>query len=139
MADKKKYCIRISGNLVEVTEEVYLCYYRMKRRALHLEEKDGKHGVVYYSSMDTEGTNGEETIPDLTSPRVEDIVTDKLMSEQLHRCISQLTESDKALIDALYFQSMSERQLSVQTNIPPMTVHDRKIKVLKKLKKMMDI
>ena len=42
MAEKKKYQIKIQGQLVPVTEEVYLTYYRMNRRELHLEEQDAK-------------------------------------------------------------------------------------------------
>lgn len=138
MADKKEYRIRISGKLVEVTKEVYLCYYRMQRRALFLEEKDGKHGVVYYSAMDTEETNGEEAIPDLTSPYVEDVVTDKLMVEQLYRCISRLTESEKMLIEALYFQGKSEREWSAETGIPQKTINNRRLRLVGKLRKMME-
>lgn len=138
MADKKEYRIRISGKLVEVTKEVYLCYYRMQRRALFLEEKDGKHGVVYYSAMDTEETNGEEAIPDLTSPYVEDVVTDKLMVEQLYRCISRLTESEKTLIEALYFQGKSEREWSAETGIPQKTINNRRLRLVGKLRKMME-
>ena len=47
MAEKKEYRIKVQGQLVPVTEEVYLTYYRMKRRELHLEEKDTAHGVFY--------------------------------------------------------------------------------------------
>lgn len=137
MADKKEYRIRISGELVAVTEEVYLCYYRMKRHALHLEEKDKKHGVVFYSSMDNGETNGEEAIPDLSLRHIDDIVVDKLMSEQLHRCISQLTEPEQALIDALFFQGKSEREFSTKNGIPQKTINDRKQRILNKLKKLL--
>ena len=80
MAEKKEYRIKVQGQLVPVSEEVYLTYYRMKRRELRLEEKDAAHGVFYYSALDTEETNGEDAIPDLLSPRVEETVVDKLMS-----------------------------------------------------------
>lgn len=75
---KKEYKIKVQGQLIPVNEEVYFTYYRMKRRELHLEEKDMAHGVFSYNALDTEGTNGEDTIPDLVSPRVEDIVMNKL-------------------------------------------------------------
>ncbi len=90
MAEKKEYQIKVQGQLVSVTEEVYLTYYRMKRRELHLEEKDAKHGVFHYSALDTAEINGEDAIPDLTSPRVEDVVTDKLIAEKFHQCLAQL-------------------------------------------------
>ena len=37
----------------------------MKRRELHLQEKDAKHGVLFYSALDTGETDGEDAIPDL--------------------------------------------------------------------------
>ncbi len=35
MAQKKEYRIKVEGQLIPVTEEVYLTYYRMRRRELH--------------------------------------------------------------------------------------------------------
>lgn len=90
MAEKKKYQIKVQGQLVPVSKEVYLTYYRMRRHERHLEEKDIANGVFYYSALDTEETNGEDAMPDLVSPRVEDIVTDKLMAEKLHKCLACL-------------------------------------------------
>ncbi|WP_312355414.1 sigma-70 family RNA polymerase sigma factor [Aminipila sp.] len=137
MAEKKKYQIKIQGQLVPVTEEVYLTYYRMKRRERHLKEQDAKHGVFHYSALDTKDTNGEDGIPDLTSPRIEDYVMNKLIAEKLSHCIAQLTEEEQELIQALFFRAISERQLSAETGLHHMTIHDRKIKILGKLKKLM--
>lgn len=138
MAEKKEYRIKVQGQLVPVTEEVYLTYYRMKRRELHLEEKDAAHGVFYYSALDTDETNGEDAIPDLISPHVEDVVTDKLIAEKLHQCLSQITKEEQELIFTLFFQNKSEHQLAAETGIPRMTLHDRKVKILRTLKKLME-
>lgn len=139
MAEKKEYRIKVQGQLVPVTEEVYFTYYRMKRRELHLEEKDAKHGVFYYSAMDTVETNGEDAIPDLISPCVEDMVIDKLIVEKLHRCLDQLTKEEQELIFTLFFQNKSEHQLAAETGIPRMTIHNRKNRILIRLKKLMEI
>jgi RNA polymerase sigma factor (sigma-70 family) len=138
MAEKKEYRIKVQGQLVPVTEEIYLTYYRMKRRELHLEEKDARHGVFFYSGLDTGETNGEDAIPDLLSPHVEDMVVDKLMSQRLHQCIGQLTSQEQELIFILFFQNKSEHQLAAETGIPRMTIHDRKVKILSTLKKLME-
>ncbi len=138
MAEKKEYRIKVQGQLVPVTEEVYLTYYRMKRRELHLEEKDAAHGVFYYNALDTDETNGEDAIPDLISPHVEDVVTDKLIAEKLHQCLSQITKEEQELIFTLFFQNKSEHQLAAETGIPRMTLHDRKVKILRTLKKLME-
>lgn len=138
MAEKKEYLIKVQGQLVPVTEEVYLTYYRMKRRELHLEEKDAKHGVFHYSALDTDQTNGEDAIPDLSSPRLEDVVMDKLIAEKLHQCLAQLAKEEQELIFTLFFHNKSEHQLAAETGIPRMTIHNRKKRILARLKKLME-
>ncbi|WRS28340.1 sigma-70 family RNA polymerase sigma factor [Oscillospiraceae bacterium MB08-C2-2] len=139
MAEKKEYRIKVQGQLVPVSEEVYLTYHRMKRRETYLEERDTTNGVFYYSALDTEGTNGEDVIPDLVSPRVEDLIMDKLLAEKLHQCLAQLTKEEQELIFTLFFQNKSERQLAEETGIPQKTINDRRHKILVKLKKLMKI
>ena len=138
MAENKEYRIKVQGQLVPVTEEVYLTYYRMKRRELHLEEKDTAHGVFYYSALDTEETNGEDAIPDLLSPHVEDMVVDKLMSQQLRQCIAQLSKEEQNLIFALYYQGKTQMELERETGIKQQTISYRDRQIRLKLKKMME-
>lgn len=139
MAEKKEYRIKVQDQLVPVSEEVYVTYHRMKRRETYLEERDTTNGVFYYSALDTEGTNGEDVIPDLVSPRVEDLIMDKLLAEKLHQCLAQLTKEEQELIFTLFFQNKSERQLAEETGIPQKTINDRRHKILVKLKKLMKI
>lgn len=136
---KKIHQIRVQGQLVPVTEEVYLTYYRMKRRELHLQEKDAKHGVFYYSALDTSETIGEDAIPDLISPRVDDMVVDKLMAQRLHDCIKQLTEKEQEIIDGLFFQEKSESMMAAEIGMSQQLVNYRKQKILIKLKKLLNL
>ncbi len=138
MAEKKEYRIKVQGQLVPVTEEVYLTYYRMKRREMHLEEKDSAHGVFYYSALDTEETNGEDAIPDLTSPHVEDMAVGEVMAQQLHQCIEQLSKEEQALVFALYFQGKTQVELEKETGIKQQTISYRDRQIRLKLKKMME-
>ncbi|HHV75589.1 MAG TPA: sigma-70 family RNA polymerase sigma factor [Thermoanaerobacterium sp.] len=138
MAEKKIYQIKVQGQLVPVSEEVYLTYYRMSRRERHLEEKDRVHGVFSYHALDTAEINGEDVIPDIVSPRVEDLIVDKLIAEKLHRCITQLTEKEQALITALYFQGKTQVELEKETGIKQQTISYRERQIRMKLKKMME-
>ncbi len=138
MAEKKEYKIKIQGHLVPVTEEVYLTYYRMKRRELHLEEQDVKHGVFHYSALDTEETNGVDAIPDLISSRMEDVVMDKLLAEKLHQCLAQLIPKERELIFALYFQGKTQAGLERETGIKQQTISYQERQIRLKLKKMME-
>ena len=135
---KKKYQIKVQGQLVPVSEEVYVTYHRMKRRETYLEERDMAHGVFYYSAMDTAEITGEDGIPDLVSPRVEDVVVDKLIAEKLHRCLAQLSKEEQALIFALYFQGKSQSELERETGIKQQTISYRERQIRLKLKKMIE-
>lgn len=139
MSEKKEYRIKVQGKLVPVTEEIYFTYHRMKRRETYLEERDTANSVFYYSALDTEGTNGEDVIPDLVSPRVEDMIVDKLISEKLYQCLAQLAREEQELIYALFFRAISERQYAEMTGIPQKTINDRRHRILGKLKKLMKI
>lgn len=64
-----------------------------------------------------------------------------LHKDELHRlrfCLAQLSSSEQRLIRSLYFEGLSERQLSVATGIPQKTINDRRRRTLSKLRKMMD-
>lgn len=138
MAEEKKYCIKVPGALVEVSEEVYLTYFRARRRWSAQNERDTYNGVISYDAMDTEETLGEETIPDSDSPSVEDTVVGRLLREKLHHCLGQLSKPEQTMLHALYFQGMSERQVADKLGLHHMTLHCRKISTLRKLRKMME-
>lgn len=132
----EKY-IRIRGKLVAVTEEVYLAYYRQDRKARFSHEKHQRRGVVSFDALDTDEMNGEDAIPDLATPSVEDVVEDKLMAEQLRHCLALLPEGERSLLEKIYFSGQSEYEVAQTLGIPRMTVHNRKVKALRNLKKMM--
>jgi len=138
MAEEKKYCIKVPGVMVEVTEDVYLAYFRARRRWTAQDERNTYNGVVSYDAMDTEEMLGEETIPDSAAPSVEDMALDRLLQEKLHHCLAELSIPEQNMLQALYFEGMSERQFSKKVGIPQRTIHDRKHRVLGKLKKMLE-
>ena len=137
----KHFFIRVGGQLVPVTEEVYREYHRMNRRERYLEERDAVHGKVLYSGMDTDEMLGEETIPDLNAKSAEQIVVDEIMGELLRQCLGLLSEDERKLIDALFFSNsgigMSEREYAAVSGIPQQTINSRKARILAKLKKLL--
>lgn len=134
---ERKYYIRIKKTLVEVTEEVYRVYHQMERHERYLSEKDMAHKVWQYSNLDTEDILGEELIPDLQSRNVEDLAMARLLAEKLRRCVKTLPDADRRLIHAIFYEGISERQFAKKMEIPLMTVHDKKRKILAKLEKFL--
>ena len=134
----KKYIMRVGDQLIEVKKEVYLLHHQTKRRALYLEERDLINGVVYYNDMDTEETTGEDTIPDKTSPSVDEAVVQKIMIEKLNESLVLLNQAERDLIKALFYDGFSEREWATTTGIPQKTINDRKQRILNKLKKLLE-
>ena len=135
MADRY---IRIYGKLVAVTEDVYYTYYHMGRQRRTQTEKDGRNRVASYDALDTDDGLGIDLLVDETSPSVDEIVIANILAEKLHRCLKRLPRADQELINALYFKGWSERKVARHTGMHYMTIHDRKVRALKKLKKMME-
>lgn len=139
MAEEKKYRIKVSGSLVDVTKEVYLEYFRARRRWSAQIERDTYNGVVSYDAMDTEDTLGEEMIPDRDAISVEDAAIANILRDKLRRCLSMLEKSDRQLIHALFYEGLSERQAANRFHIPQQTVNYRKRIALAQLKKLFKI
>ena len=96
MAGKKEHIINVHGDLVEVSEEVYLTYFRMDRQARGVDEKDYYNNTVKYDALDTDETLGRESIADTEAVPVEDIVIAHIMEEKLHSCLAALSKSERA-------------------------------------------
>lgn len=92
-ANKKRF-IRVAGELIEVSKEVYLTHYRGKRREKAQREKEQFHHVVSYDALDTAGLQGVQMIANTASPEPEDIVIEKMMCEKLHACMAKLYEDE---------------------------------------------
>lgn len=137
MADKKECYIRVKDELVEVTREVYLTYYRGKRGEETQLEKIRRNHVVSYDAFDTESALGAEMLIDTASDEPEDIVIARLMSEKLHDSISKLSEDERQLIYMLFFDRYSERETALKLGISSMTVHNKKNRILAKLLKLL--
>lgn len=133
----EKY-IRINGKLVAVTEDVYYTYYHMGRQCRTQAEKDGRRRVASYDALDTEDSLGVELLVDELSPSVEEIAITHILTEKLNHCFSELSMQEQKVINALYFRGMSEREAAKVLGIHHMTVHNRKINALQKLRKMID-
>jgi DNA-directed RNA polymerase specialized sigma24 family protein len=69
---------------------------------------------------------------------VEETAVKAVMIEKMLSCLKLLAPEEQELIIELFFKGKSERQLSAEAGIPYMTIHDRKVKVLSKLKKLME-
>lgn len=139
MAGKKEYRINVQGQLVPVTEEVYLTYYRAKRYAKWLEEKDRYNGTFYYNAFDTDEFLAGEMIIEQNAISVEDIVVHQMMREKLHEGMKTLTESERALIIRRYWNGESQKKVAEVFHTSQQAISYRERKILAKLKKYLEV
>ena len=147
-ADKKRIWIR--GQFVEVTKEVYRAYMRGDRKIRYFENdlkterfvlgKDGQVIQIIPSredSLDRLVDENAQQFPD-EQESVESVVLNKLEVDRLHTALSLLTPEERALIQALFFEERSESELAAALGISQPAVYKRKMKILKKLKLLLE-
>lgn len=137
MAEQKEYWLKIEGRLISVTQEIYITYHSMGRRERYLEERDLHHGKVLYSDLDTDETNGEDTIPDLNALSIEEQAVQRILLDKLRACLPLLTEQEQVLIHDAFYNGMSQRQLAEKNKISQPAIKKRMDKILCKLRRMM--
>ena len=69
---------------------------------------------------------------------VEDYICLQDEIERLHRALQKLDKQDRALIHALFFEGISEREYAKKQRQHYMTVHNRKVRILRHLKKIIE-
>ena len=132
MSEKKPYQIKIEKQLINVTEEVYLTYYRMNRYERFVEEQDVMH--KYYSGLDTEKMNGEDMLYDKDAKSVEEIAIDHYIVRRLTEGIKELDETEQKIVELLFLENMTEREAAESCGLSQPAVHKCKNKILNKLR-----
>jgi RNA polymerase sigma factor (sigma-70 family) len=137
--------IFIGKEAIPVTEEVYQAYYKMDRRARYLEEdvKVGKTVTDPVTGEDTYKPSKEDSIQRLSEQgvsfedeqSVEDMVCDQAMLLLLNEAKEILDEEELKLINAVYDQELTYRQVGEMLSISHTAVQKRHNKILDKLRK----
>lgn len=134
MSEDKKYTIVVKCQRVEVSEAVYYAYHQ-ERESERYRNKLAQEYELSLERFQNEGVNVEY----MASKHGESI-EDKLIREEqlknLHLALKLLNAEEQLLIRELFFNDKSERMLAAELGIANMTVHDRKHRILKKLKNL---
>lgn len=133
----KKYYWKINGYLYEVSKEKYMEYKEEQNRHDYLKRNESEAVVLSLDSLGKNGVNGETFIAD---PRVniEEDVIHKIMLEKLGNALAKLSAEELLLIDMLYTQLKSEREIAAELGISQKAVNKRKRKLLTGLKKFLE-
>ena len=137
MEEQESICVLIvKKKRIAVSKEVYKAYYKLKEREKYLDRLAKAKNI----SLETCNQNGVQLEYLIT--RSQESLEDKLikaeMIAKMIKCLNLLDKNERMLINELFFNGKSERQLSAETGIPQRTINDRKRKILVKLKKVLE-
>lgn len=126
---EKQYHIKLGGQLIAVTEEVYRAYMQPKWR----EAKRADVCSENEYSLDAMYEDSRFELPD-TGASLDELTANKLMLDELYAALDELSDDERLLINELFFNEKTERELSKELYIPQKTINNRKSAILKKLK-----
>ncbi len=124
---------------IEVTKEVY---NEFRRGEWRIEKNDDKHRVneTPFSELiggdDGAFENFREFTDDQNTPEVTAIAKEELRSLKLAICM--LEDDEKDLIESVYFLGMTMREYAMKVNRPLMTMQDKKVRILQRLKNILE-
>jgi len=127
---KQRY-VWLDGMKVPVSEEVYRAYYRPVWR--EAKRKEVRDDMEY--SLDALEDSGFEAVSD--EKLIDDIVADKLLLDELYAALDELTDNERSLIDALYYEDRSERAVAAERGVQRNTVVYHRNKILNRLRKIL--
>ena len=133
-----KLFIPLHGMLMEVSEKDYKDFYKFKRRQKYIDERSVENGDFSYNMLTTDDFNGEDILIDESEPP-DELAVRSVLSDKLNNCLSLLSDGEKHLIKELFYNERTEREIAKIYGVSQVAIHKRKIKILEKLKKMMEI
>jgi RNA polymerase sigma factor (sigma-70 family) len=134
--------ITVYGEDIEVPEDIFLAYSQADRRERYVdEEEDDKFAPLSWEKLAEDAVQDKSVGAELT-PTVEDaFMTLEARRKYAHQmqslevALSNLSDADRKLIDALFFKGISGRKYAKQLGVTEKVVRRRKNRIFKNLKK----
>ena len=132
------YCPKCrQGCLLEVVREQYTDFYRDKERWRYLQKLDTKNRLLSLDGFtDSEG-NPLDFITD-EAVDIAETVVNAVMVDRLKAALPLLSDSEQELIQAIFFDGLSEREVGARLGITQSVVNKRKARILRKLRKIIE-
>lgn len=137
MAEKEKYIINVQGELVEVSPDVYQLYIRLEREEHAQEDRVQRHEVSY-DALDNGETVGEEMFADEAPTPEEQAITNEI-HDMLHRAIAALPRAERELIQAIYFDGLTEQEYAKMKKTQQQNISYKLLRTLSKMKKFCNV
>ena len=113
-----KLFIPVQGCLLEVVWEQYADFYKDKERWRYLKKLDTNHSLLSLEGFtDSEGNVLDFVIDETVD--VAETVVHAVMVDRLKTAMSFLSDGEQALIQAIFFEKLSEKEVGLRLGITP--------------------
>ena len=141
----------INGEYIDVSDEIYTVYFKGQRKMSYFEKDLKSERVVKDKNGDIEKIipSREDSLDRLLSDNlrqfsdnsesVETVVQTNDEIDKLHIALKQLSANEWVIIKMLFYDEMSERDTAKVLGISQVAVNKRKHRILKKLKKIINL
>ena len=141
----------INGEYIDVTDEIYTVYFKGQRKMSYFEKDLKSERVVKDKNGDIKKIipSREDSLDRLLSDNlrqfsdnsesVETVVQTNDEIDKLHIALKQLSADEWVIIKMLFYDEMSERDTAKVLGISQVAVNKRKHRILKKLKKIINL
>ncbi len=136
MSGNKKYTIVVKHQRIEVSEAIYRAYHK-EREAECYQNKLIRQNELSLERFQEDGVNIDYLIVHV-QPDIVDKLIHQEQLEALWIALQFLPEDERSLIDELFFNEKSERELSAMISVPQKTINDRKKRILLKLRRLIE-
>ena len=132
-AYRNKHFIYVSKRLMEVSHDDYVRHYKELEHIRYLKKLDIENGLIPMENMDdadSDYTSSSDYVPERAEIAI--------MMKKLSDCLLMLTDDELELIKAIFFDGVSEREYALRKGVYHNAVHKKKVRILKKLKNLME-
>lgn len=137
MAEDNEYTLVVNKKRVAVSKEVYKAYYQQKEHEAYLDKLSQKHNISFEECAE----KGIQI--DFILSHAQESIDDKLikaeMLTKLADAMEKLSGQERLQIYALFFNRISEKQFAQSMGVTKQAVNKQKYRILKKLKKLLEI
>ena len=132
-----KLFIPVQGCLLEVVREQYADFYKEKERWRYLKKLDTNHSLLSLEGFtDSEGNALDFVIDEAVD--VAETVVHAVMVDRLKAALPLLSDGEQAVVKAIFFEELSEREVGLRLDITQSVVNKRKAKILAKLRTIVE-
>ena len=129
--------ITVFGQDVEVSDEIFATYAQVDRRARYVGEDIPAQHELSLEQFEEEGVSLEKLIRE-TAPSAEEQEESNAFERELFKVpavLDMLEDSDRQLINALFYKGISVREYAQRLGISHTMVRKRRDRILRNMKK----